>query len=855
MVRQPIIQEEGLIPNPSREIDSENKPYQQRIEELTETGRQLGERRSQLRNELASEDGASEPDSQRQDLQRQIDEISAQISENLQNRMDVVEKRIWELWEPRLTTLQLRKDDLDWAIDAYDTIEESVKVFIGGIDKLKAQRQEVMQRLQTIGEQMRSDGVQEQIFRLQKEYRILEIAYSAEKGKITPTNSLRGGGKLNLDSETNHLAWTSKPTHRPFLFSDSHHPGDDMAVYVEGGDGVDYENVSAILANSSDLPKGINAPVISVFDAKNDGVYSTSDGVVRVASSRRSARRIERTSWHEGGHAIHYEYFNSLPEARQKPVIDAYESWLKRQETLNKGTDSIFQKYGERLFQRDFIAPEENLDAYLYCFTEVFAELRALYKFSLTERGKEFSYASLLSCVTTIDDSERAKILQNAEDIYNALVREVFEPYVPAGRINATKPGNIINPSRASRRIRAAMVSSDGETDGGTSPSQLSHMTPANEEASKGQDGKNSRELEAILLPIPEGHIRFYSGIPAGINSGYNCIPLSNEESIECDQLRERLANGEDLSPELRGRYHELSNRYGIEFQEFEMSRDLAEEQRRIGPNGKVFYVDIPGTELLSLGIDDATVKEEWVFVPWRIANEAKEFPNNLLNPELVNTFWTPGKSSENLEDSNSFKFDNETKEESLAHYNLSEHAYLRYTIQSNYGQRPGINVLELGPHSSNTIPDNLHESAIYTAVDYTHSALEAQRKYAAHALDNVLRVKGDTFHLPIQGSSQDLVVATYHDPLSFGQLLPRYVKQAINEVVRVLKVGGDFILAPWVYKAHPEEINEYLMSKFDLIEEKPDYPGSTSILLVLRKKDGTDGDGFESEPPPQSQS
>ncbi len=213
------------------------------------------------------------------------------------------------------------------------------------------------------------------------------------------------------------------------------------------------------------------------------------------------------------------------------------------------------------------------------------------------------------------------------------------------------------------------------------------------------------------------------------------------------------------------------------------------------------------------------------------------------MNPDIVNTFWTPQKSSKNLEESNSFRFDNETKEESLAHYNVSEHAYLRHTIRNDYGQWPGINVLELGPHSSNSIPDNLHETAIYTAVDYSRSSLEAQRKYAVPGLDsdNVLRVEGDTFRLPIRSSSQDLVVATYHDPFSFGQLSPQYAKQAIDQVLRVLKVGGDFILAPWIYQAHPKEINSYLMSKFDLIEEKPDYPGSTSNLLVLRKKDDSE--------------
>ncbi len=2076
----------------------DSETYQRRIEELTTTGRQLGERRYQLRTALASGtgDGTTSDGTQTQDLQRQIDEIGTQISENLQNRMDLIDARIWELWGPQLRKLQLRKDDLDWAIDTYDTIEDSVKVFIGDLDKLKAQRQEVMQKLKAIGDQMRSEGIQEQIFRLQRQLRALAIAYSAEKGKIAPTNNLRVG-MLDLDPETNHLAWTTKPIHRPFRISDSSHLADEMAVYVEGGDGVDYESVSTILASSTDLPKGKNTPVISVFDAYNDGVYSTSDGVIRVASSRRSTRKLERTSWHEGGHAVHFEYFNLLAEDRQRPVIDAYESWLKRRETLTNGLDSVFQKYRDRLFQRDFIAPEENSDAYRYCFTEVFAEMRAMYKFSLTENGKHRTYAGLVDGVTAVDDQTRARILEDAEDLYNTLKQEVFEPYANGDRINTAKPvDDGLNTRRSPGNIRAAMMPSDsnigdsgdnapqgipidavdaintnvseqqrtallesianpeqrklvtaflekypdrlalvqreiqrgaprldfhslsglanlvdhfgydsptmqrlfeletteylsisvlsdfvrddqlraeivkqeilrgvlaeklgdfrltnllnlanqlgydspalrrilnfeakedlyigflaafigddqtradtvkqelmlggvdqidhhrlqavlglsghfgyeslvmrrllqfekhqgvdlvalnkavgknenlrtltatifgvaqpdsedvrnwtalansidnrswplekyfrirseastndnldqgiaqlkergaqlcdqrralkqsraseassgltelnaqiqqnieevmdrievrieqiyrqweneieeaeasritvGEqqgaeilraivermrnagdeprifalqreyrileialaaergqmpqsmryvfvpspetghltkawldtsyrvndptklTDGipvkvigpvnsenvftvldtagklppqmptfifdansnpdnpgeqahyypsvsapfvrfyrsaeiqptevmarrsrhevghvihhqyftqlpdtikgavydayfnwlgkrqtlknigvasmssidldlavadpgfafsgkgkielyeyslsemfaemralyeysktsagrkmsyagllhaftgdddpgrekamsnagslyeflkdqvfepydrgegfrpptdrtrsdrsssteqirpvmmksldndantdkestvahvvheqrqalenkanssnsaenasertpiavpqenqtvennqkrkvlqdalgiikqhslyrasvdldglidevlaqgedphtalpkifkqlgdkhsfvhvpiestearrddsqptgylleqegqpvavvtipgfvgadetsvqqfslaiqrclsdlaslnpsgwiidlrengggnmwpmlaglspffgdgdigyfdsresreawfcregnigfrdkdgqefvqenlerpdsnlmercnaarvvvllgpntassaegvaiafqnrpnttsigqttaglatsnrsfllsdgsvleltvamfadrngntyesGVTPDQrveersenpgqifsiatqwfnsvtsveglgrenaieterpadtdmvdslstpksekmwdslksykealngrstkivnvyaysshlqrleanphkdavldsipegsevigcgffrlilrapsgevysiqtvrgeprhpdcplllqptkttqygsilveelpyadTSNITDADLDAmakalerikwrlidpdkqnlgrlldgtlvvidpgaiarissddatlspptSGGADGGNagfkpnegSHELEAILLPIPEGHTRFYSGIPAGIDGGYNCIPLSNEENTECDQLRERLEKGEDLSPELRGRYHELSSRYKKEFDEFEMSRNLAEEQRRIGQNGKVFYVDIPDTELASLSSDGTTVDEEWIFVPWRIAHEAKEFPNNLLDPELVNTFWTPGKSSETLEDSNSFKFDNETKEESLAHYNLSEHAYLRYTIRNDYGQLSGISVLELGPHSSNTIPENLHESAIYTAVDYSRSSLEAQRKYSAHGSesDNILRVQGDTFLLPIRSSSQDLVVATYHDPFYFGQLTPKYAKQAIDQVLRVLKVGGDFILVPWVYQAHPKEINEYLVSKFDLIEEKPDYPGSTSILLVLRKKDGTDGDGSESEPPP----
>ena len=321
------------------------------------------------------------------------------------------------------------------------------------IKRLGAELQQVLDDLRAIGEEMRLAGIEAKIFHLQKEHNSLRIAYSAEQDKIAPTNKGRAGG-IDLDPLGNYLSSRVATGHEPFRFADPSHPANDMAVFVEEFDrdehpgvivlpgplfnGIAYDTVVDSLESLSDTPKGVDAHVINRMETSSRGQHSDKSIVMNLYPSM-PKKMVEMTGWHEGGHAVERGYFNNLPQARQKPVIEAFEAWLRKlaDSQLAPELAQAYTQYKDKLFAREYIDHSENPFVYFVCFTEVFAELRGIYKFSLTGEAAGLSYKELLSARTAHRSEGRAGVLEDAEQLYETLKREVFEPYHKGDRVSA----------------------------------------------------------------------------------------------------------------------------------------------------------------------------------------------------------------------------------------------------------------------------------------------------------------------------------------------------------------------------------------------------------------------------------
>ncbi len=522
----------------------------QEIARLKERGAQLSDQRRALKQ------------SRDRKARSQLSELNAQIPQNIEELMDLIEVRIEQVYH-------------QWEYE----IEEAEA------SRITVSEQQGTETLKAIAERMRNAGDEPRISALQREYRILEIALAAEKNQMP--QSIRY--VFTPSPETGHLIKTSLDT--SYRVSDPTKLMDGMPVKVIGP--VNSENVFTVLNTAGKLPPQMPTfifdPNSNPDNPREQAHYdpTVSDPSVRFyrTAEIQPTKVMARRSRHEVGHAIHHQYFTQLSDTIKGAVHNAYFSWLGKKQTLkNIGVASMSSIDLDRAVAAPGFAAhgKGKIELYEYSLSEMFAEMRALYEYSKTSAGRRMSYAQLLYAVTG-DDTGRKKAMSNAGSLYEVLKHQVFEPYDRGEGFRPAARRARSDRSSSTQQIKPVMMNSlDKDANAGDE-------STVREATSNEQSDKDFRELEAALLPIPEGHTRFYSGIPAGIDYGYNCIPLSSEENIECDQLRERLQRGEDLSPELRGRYHEFSKRYMKESDEFEMSRNLAEEQRRIAKMVRYF--------------------------------------------------------------------------------------------------------------------------------------------------------------------------------------------------------------------------------------------------------------------------
>ena len=361
------------------ETGSENPD--DRLTQLRETGVQLLSERANSREPLSHLDKRSPA----------YGRLNEQIQKNFEQRMDLIEifiEQIYRRWEEEILAA------------------ESSRITVN--------EQHGINSLISITERMKSDA--DRILILQREQRLLEIALAAERGQLAPTRRYL----LVPNSKTGHLSRTW--VENPYRFSNPLELADGVSIHTVGA--VDSDNVLAALESTGKLP-GQNHSFIFDSGANPDNPtgmanYSLLDGNVTFfdMAESQSVKNIARSSRHEIGHGIYREYFTSLPDVVQKAIHNVYISWLNDKRTLRDlGVSAISAM------------DLEKLDLYAHSFSEMFAEMRALYEYSKSGAGRNMNYTKLLKAVTGNNDRPRVKIMKNAASLYAILKEQVFEPY------------------------------------------------------------------------------------------------------------------------------------------------------------------------------------------------------------------------------------------------------------------------------------------------------------------------------------------------------------------------------------------------------------------------------------------
>ena len=158
--------------------------------------------------------------------------------------------------------------------------------------------------------------------------------------------------------------------------------------------------------------------------------------------------------------------------------------------------------------------------------------------------------------------------------------------------------------------------------------------------------------------------------------------------------------------------------------------------------------------------------------------------------------------------------------------------------LQARYQHSPGMTIAELGPSTSTTVAQTLnHEENRYIGVDLSEPLAEKQIEFLlADGIKNFHNVKGDTYALPLQSESCDLIVTSCHPPFVSSSLEDR--KLALQEVHRSLKPGGEFLLFPYSQRQQPDQFQEYLKEHFQIVGQQSSPLGPDRLALLLKKRD-----------------
>ncbi len=158
--------------------------------------------------------------------------------------------------------------------------------------------------------------------------------------------------------------------------------------------------------------------------------------------------------------------------------------------------------------------------------------------------------------------------------------------------------------------------------------------------------------------------------------------------------------------------------------------------------------------------------------------------------------------------------------------------------LQARYTHTQGLTVAELGPSTSTTVAETLaHGSNRYIGVDLSEPLAEKQIEFlVAGGAEQFFNVKGDTYALPLQSNSCDLILTSCHPPFVSSTVEDR--KLALDEVHRSLKPGGEFLLFPYNEKTQPPEFQAYLADRFAIVERRLSPLGSDRYAVVLQKRE-----------------
>lgn len=156
--------------------------------------------------------------------------------------------------------------------------------------------------------------------------------------------------------------------------------------------------------------------------------------------------------------------------------------------------------------------------------------------------------------------------------------------------------------------------------------------------------------------------------------------------------------------------------------------------------------------------------------------------------------------------------------------------------LQRNYAGARNQTVVELGPATSTTVASAFSDpSNRYVGVDASEPFLEKQLEFlASDSLARSYGVKGDTYALPIQKGSADLVVTSCHPP--FYSSSPEDRVAALDQVAQALKPGGRFLLFPLAEERQPPEFLARLAERFEITDRiAGEHPGRDALLLTLK--------------------
>lgn len=155
--------------------------------------------------------------------------------------------------------------------------------------------------------------------------------------------------------------------------------------------------------------------------------------------------------------------------------------------------------------------------------------------------------------------------------------------------------------------------------------------------------------------------------------------------------------------------------------------------------------------------------------------------------------------------------------------------------LQSRYGGRKDLSVLEVGPGTTGVVPRAFLQAGNgnrYTGIDFSAEALQMQKSVLASdgvEVERMTQLVGDASRtIPVPDASQDLVVG-YSSIGTWGPT--EEVKATFDELARILKPGGELLAdGTGLDCASPPAI-AHILSKFELVPERESQQGVDYIL------------------------
>lgn len=156
--------------------------------------------------------------------------------------------------------------------------------------------------------------------------------------------------------------------------------------------------------------------------------------------------------------------------------------------------------------------------------------------------------------------------------------------------------------------------------------------------------------------------------------------------------------------------------------------------------------------------------------------------------------------------------------------------------VAQRYADRQHLTVVELGPATSTVVAESLQNHADrYLSVEMSEPyAKEQLRRLDLFTVDGYA-VKGDTYNLPLQEKSSDVIVTSCHPPFFSASLEDK--KIALDQVYQALKEGGEFVLFPFIDSKQPQEFKNYIQERFSLVESHAPQGQPERQALILKKK------------------